>query len=158
MSTNAEWSNMKNRNRRAFKRNRMWLSLTDHICLFPALFQSVNTLKCWGNFRQKCKEAAIIRGRKKPKERDCESISRTANKSDPCNYSFRHLRAHGLGKIHQVISLSERRQHWKELETMEPLSGELWLHMNKPLSQRSNEHTSCEKENHYRVKILENNG
>lgn len=41
---------------------------------------------------------------------------------------------------------------------MEPLSGELWLHMNKPLSQRSNEHTSCEKENHYRVKILENNG
>lgn len=41
---------------------------------------------------------------------------------------------------------------------MEPLSGELWLHMNKPLSQRSNEHTSCEKENHYQVKILENNG
>lgn len=40
---------------------------------------------------------------------------------------------------------------------MEPLSGELWLHMNKPLSQRSNEHTSCEKENHYQVKILENN-
>lgn len=44
---------------------------------------------------------------KNPNGRDWESIKRTENKTDPHNRCFCQLGAHGLGKIHQVISLEE---------------------------------------------------
>lgn len=64
---------------------------------------SVDALSHRGNLKEKFKVIPI----KRPNWRDWESIKREREQTDAHNHCFSQLKDHGLGEIHQVISLGE---------------------------------------------------
>lgn len=124
----------------------MWLKLTDHLWLFPAFIRSENSKDREG---EKKKSPVGGTGNLLEEQRTKPVYTQLLYLAAKKPRLRENPSSHFIRK--------KKTRQWKDVNTMGSTFGELWLHENKPLSQRSDKHGSCEKGNCCQVRALNGN-